>query len=319
MLEHRPPQQEYLAPDSAACFGVKLQCPHCNAAVDALQCFRCGFQMQVHHGLVSALPAERVLHFEKFVADYERIRAAEGRGSLTEEFYLALPYRDVSGRNSGQWKIRAKSYDYLIQRVLRPFPNGLILDLGAGNCWMSFRLALANYRPIAVDLLTNENDGMGAAKHFQRHLSAPILRFQAELRHLPFQDGQFDAIIFNASFHYSEDYEATLREALRCLKPQGAVIISDTPWYSKQESGERMVEERHAAFKRKFGTASDSVTSLEYLTDERLKHLEQSLSITWTIHRPWYGMKWAVRPVLAKLRGHREPSQFRIYVATKHA
>jgi ubiquinone/menaquinone biosynthesis C-methylase UbiE len=200
-----------------------------------------------------------------------------------------------------------------------PFRNGRILDLGAGNCWMSFRLALSGYRPIAVDLLTNDNDGMGAAKHFQRHLPAPIPRFQAELGRLPFQDEQFDAVIFNASFHYSEDYEVTLREALRCLKPYGSVIISDTPWYSKQESGEQMVTERQAAFKRSFGTASDSVISMEYLTNERLAHLAQALSITWTVHRPWYGMKWALRPWIAKLSSRREPSRFRIYVATKHA
>ncbi len=29
-----------------------------------------------------------------------------------------------------------------------------------------------------------------------------------------------------------------MREALRCLKPAGMVIISDTPWYSREESGE---------------------------------------------------------------------------------
>ncbi len=319
MQGHQTPQQEAVASDSATCFGVKLQCPHCNAAVDSLQCPLCGFQMQMHHGIVNALPTDRVLHFENFIRDYESIRAAEGRGGLTEEFYLALPYKDATGRNSGQWEIRSRSYDYLIRRVLPPFHNGLVLDLGAGNCWMSFRLALSGYRPIAVDLLTNENDGMGAAKHFERHLPAPIPRFQAELGRLPFQEEQFDAIIFNASFHYSEDYEVTLREALRCLKPQGSVIIIDTPWYSKRESGERMVAERHAAFKRSFGTASDSVTSMEYLTDERLKHLARTLSITWTVHRPWYGMKWALRPFIARVRGHREPSRFRIYVATKHA
>jgi hypothetical protein len=126
-------------------------------------------------------------------------------------------------------------------------------------------------------------------------------------------------IIFNASFHYSEDYEATLREALRCLKSGGLIIISDTPWYSREESGRQMVTERHALFCQRFGTASDSVNSLEYLTDERLRVLEKDLSIQWTVHSPWYGLKWAMRPWIAKLRGQREPSRFRIYVARKHA
>jgi hypothetical protein len=48
------------------------------------------------------------------------------------------------------------------------------------------------------------------------------------------------------------------------------VIISDTPWYSRDESGKRMVTERNSAFIERYGTASDSIKSLEYMTDERL-------------------------------------------------
>jgi SAM-dependent methyltransferase len=136
---------------------------------------------------------------------------------------------------------------------------------------------------------------------------------------LPFQDGQFDVVIFNASFHYSEDYEITLREALRCLKPDGLVVICDTPWYSREESGKQMVTERRAYFRDRFRTASDSVESQEFLTEERLRSLEEVLSIRWTMYRPWYGWRWAMRPWVARLRKHREPSKFRIYVARKDA
>ena len=264
----------------ASHLGVQLQCPSCKAEINGLQCLSCGFRMEVHDGIVHALPPERVAYFAHFIAEYERIRAAEGRGSQSEEFYLALPYKDTSGRNSQQWKIRSRSYDFLLRHVLKPLQDrNSILDLGAGNCWMSFRLALAGYDPVAIDLLTNKNDGLGAADHFHKHLPIPIPRFQADVTHLPFSDEQFDVIIFNASFHYAEDYEATLGEALRCLKPGGKVIISDTPWYSREESGRQMVAERHTAFRQRFGTASDSVKSLEFLTDERLQGLEEKFSI----------------------------------------
>jgi SAM-dependent methyltransferase len=299
---------------------VQLLCPRCKAEVDGLRCSYCQFQMEIHNGVVCALPPERVHYYAKFIAEYERIRAAEGRGSEGAEFYLALPYKDMSGRNSRQWEIRSRSYDFLIRHLLKQLHcRGSILDLGAGNCWMSFRLALLGYGVVAVDLLTNENDGLGAAEHFHKHLSTPIPRFQAEATHLPFRDEQFDVIIFNASFHYAEDYEAALSEALRCLKPGGRAIISDTPWYSREESGRQMVAERHAAFRQRFGSASDSLKSQEYLTDERLQELEDNCSIRWAIHRPWYGWRWALRPWIARLRGRREPSSFRMYVARKHA
>ena len=305
--------------DAVLPLDVRIQCPCCRADIIGLDCALCGFRMLVSRGIVHALPPERAAHYAQFMEDYERIRAAEGRGSDKEDFYLDLPYKDVSGRGK-QWHIRARSYDCLIKHVLPPLgQRGAILDLGAGNCWMSFRLALAGYRPIAVDLLTNEHDGLAAAMHYQRHLSEPFPRFQAELTRLPFQNGQFDAIVFNASFHYSEDYDATLSEAFRCLRSGGIVIISDTPWYSREESGRRMVSERHAAFLQSYGTASDSIRSLEFLTDKRLRALEEHLSIKWTVHSPRYGFKWAMRPLIARLRHRREPSRFRIYTARKDA
>ena len=308
------------AMNPASHLGVSLQCPRCKTRVDGLSCSECAFQMKIHDGIVHALPPGRAAYYARFISEYEQIRAAEGRGSQSEDFYLALPYKDLSGRNSQQWRIRSTSYDYLVTRLLkRSNDRGTILDLGAGNCWMSFRLSLLGYDPVAVDLLTNEQDGLGAAVHFDTRLPIPIPRFQAEATHLPFQDEQFDVIIFNASLHYSEDYEATLREALRCLKPAGMIIISDTPWYSREESGRQMVAERRALFRQRFGTASDSVNSLEYLTDKRLRVIEKKLSIQWTVHSPWYGWKWAMRPWIAKLRGQREPSRFRIYAARKYA
>jgi hypothetical protein len=64
--------------------------------------------MRVKNGIVHALPPERSARFAQFMKDYERIREAEGRGSEGEDFYLNLPYEDISGRNSKQWRIRAR-------------------------------------------------------------------------------------------------------------------------------------------------------------------------------------------------------------------
>ena len=182
---------------------------------------------------------------------------------------------------------------------------------------MCYRLALAGYRTYAVDLLTNSYDGLGAAVRYQKHLPGYFPRFQAELAHLPFQDHQFDAIVFNASFHYAEDASAVLQEALRCATKSGIVVISDTPWYSCEESGNIMVHERRSAFLERYGTASASIESIEFLTDERLRYLEEHLAIRWSIYFPRYGLRWAMRPFWAMLLQKREPAEFRIFVARK--
>jgi SAM-dependent methyltransferase len=300
---------------------LRLRCPRCSAEISSLACPRCWFQFRVLNGIVHALPPERADYFACFIHDYEQIRAEEERGSESDAFYLGLPYRDLSGRNGNQWRIRAFTFDYLMTRIFTPHlrPGARILDLGAGNGWMCYRLALAGFRPVAVDLLINDRDGLGAAKRYGNYLAQPFPRFQSELARLPFQDGQFDAVLFNASFHYAEDAEAALREALRCACRGGIVVISDTPWYSSEDSGNEMVAERRDHFLRRYKTASASIDSIEFLTDSRLEHLEERLSIRWTIHSPGYGFRWAVRPVLARLRHRREPARFRIYVTQKTA
>jgi SAM-dependent methyltransferase len=286
-----------------------------------MECSVCAFEMDINDGIMHALPAERSQHFDRFAQDYQYIRAAEGRSSNSDDFYFSLPYRDITGRNSKQWQIRARSYDHLVDHVLHRnvARDGLILDVGAGNCWMSYRLALAGYRPVAVDLVTNGFDGLGAARHYQARLPNLFPRFHADMEHLPFQDAQFDAAIFNASFHYSEDYAATMRSVLRCVRKGGLVIISDTPWYSLEASGRQMLQERRAAFLKTYGTSSDALESQEFLTDERLRELEKELAIRLSVHTPHYGFKWAMRPLKAKLLRRREPSRFRLYVTRKNA
>ena len=293
---------------------VRLRCPRCATAMHTLDCRACGFSIVIDDGIAHALPPEAAARLARFMADYERIRTAEGRGSASADFYLALPYRDTTERDRGQWQMRARSYDYIVRQLLE---GGRVLDLGAGNGWMSFRLALAGYQPVAVDLLTHDRDGLGAARHYRARLPRLFPRFQAEMRRLPFADEQFDAAVFNASFHYAEDGEACLREALRCVKMGGMVIISDTPWYARDASGRQMLAERRKAFLRRHGTTADAIASLGYLTDERLRRMGDALSIRWEVHRPWYGTRWAMRPLIAKLRGRREPSRFRLYVARK--
>lgn len=310
--------------------GIALCCPRCRGFFDCpdtdttLVCAKCHFPMSDEDGIWQALPIERATYYAQFIRDYESIRAAEGRGSRDSAYYLSLPFPGRSDKNARQWKVRAASYNYLKHHVLPGIKtvgqrNARVLDIGAGNGWLSYRLAKLGFTPVAVDLLTNDMDGLGAAKHYDVHLPQPFLRFRAESTRLPFSAGQFDAAIFNASFHYSEDYTRALGEALRCLTPEGIVVIVDSPWYAHEESGQQMLIEKRTRFFNCFGIFSDSIRSQEFLTDERLGQLAQTFGLRWERHIPFYGVRWALRPWIAKIKKQREPSSFRIYVAKKQA
>lgn len=299
---------------------IRLRCPRCGAGITGSECPACHFAVEVRGGIARALPPESRAHLAAFIAEYESIRESEGRGSERDDYYLGLPYVDASGKDRRQWRVRARSHDYLLRRLLPAAgrrPGDRVLDLGAGNCWMSYRLSLAGYRPCAVDLITNERDGMGAARHYRTRLPALFPRFQASFGRLPFADDQFDVAVFNASFHYSDDAEAALGEALRCLKPGGVVVISDTPWYRREEDGRRMLAERRSTFLHRHGRTGASIAMLGFLTDAWLQRTQRALSIRWEVHCPWYGLAWALRPALARVHGRRPPSRFRLWAARK--
>src|SRR5690606_8752388 len=98
-----------------------------------------------------------------------------------------------------------------------------------------------------------------------------------------------------------------LQEARRVLGWGGKVVILDTPVYRQLEHGERMREERHEDFERRYGFRSDSILSMEFVDEEMLARLARELNLHWTVIRPWYGLSWALRPYRAALAGKRPP------------
>ncbi len=254
---------------------------------------------------------------QQFLADYSKIRSAEGRGSDDPEYYRELPFRDLTGRNSAQWAIRARTWAHFERTVLKEIERATkrplaILDIGAGNGWMSYRLALREHRPVALDIFSDGNDGLRCARHYPRRFPC----IEAEFDQLPFRDGTFDLAIFNSSVHYSTDYRHTLCEARRCLRKSGSIVIMDSPIYKRPEHGEQMRAERHAHFERHYGFRSDAVPSIEYFDESMLQSLAKELKIEWRRSQPWYGFQWALRPWKARLASRRPPSRFCILVGT---
>ncbi|HKE27060.1 MAG TPA: class I SAM-dependent methyltransferase [Bryobacteraceae bacterium] len=253
---------------------------------------------------------------QRFLEEYRQIRYAEGRGSEDPEYYRALPFEDLSRRNAAMWQMRAKTYRYFERRILAPLEMAAgqpldIMDLGAGNCWLSYRLSLRRHRVCAVDIFLDPRDGLAAARHYDAKF--PVVG--AEFDHLPFPSSSFDLAVFNSSVHYSTDYSTTLAEALRCLRPGGRVVILDSPLYRERAHGEQMIAERHAQFEKRYGFRSDSVPSIEFLDKPRMRELADSLHLRWRVHRPWYGWSWHLRPLKAWFARRRPPSRFWIFIA----
>jgi ubiquinone/menaquinone biosynthesis C-methylase UbiE len=252
---------------------------------------------------------------QQFLDEYRHIRYAEGRGSDDPLYYRALPYEDLTGQNSAMWTMRAKTYRYFERHILSAIERGLrrpldILDLGAGNGWMSYRLSMRGHRPCALDIFSDPKDGLRAASHYP--FTFPLV--EADFHALPFPEKSFDLAVFNSSLHYATDYVSTLSEVQRCLRASGSVVILDSPIYRRPEHGKQMVSERHASFLERYGFRSDAIPSIEFLDEPMLHSLARALNLHWRIYRPWYGWRWHLRPLHAFLQRRRPPSHFWILV-----
>jgi len=302
---------------------LSLACPRCHTPLAFLSaqegiCPIDQLRFACLEGIWHFLLPERNPHFAQFIQEYQTVRTREDRGSTDSAYYQALPFEDLTGRFSDQWRIRADSYRVFLSRFLLPLEQSAhrplkILDVGAGNGWLSNRLAARGHELAAIDLQTNSADGLGAYIHYP----ATFLRVQAEYEHLPFTLASLDLVIYNASFHYAEDYALALTEAFQLLKPKGQVVILDTPIYQSAVTGQQMVREREAEFEQRFGFRSNALASENFLTPHRLAELAQALDLRWHQFAPSYGLRWYLRPGLAGLRGRRPPADFKILVGSK--
>lgn len=265
----------------------------------------------------------------RFRAEYGAHRAAEGRAHGDAEM-LALPYL-AAGPLARQWAVRARSFDAFVRLVLEPVRQETagraprLLDLGAGNGWLSYRAALAGCDAVAVDLRDDQVDGLGAASAYQRALEAfaetagSLRRVAASFDALPLPPADFDVVVFNASLHYALDLGVVLREARRALRPGGRLVVLDSPFYSRDAAGAAMVAEKHRDAAARFGERADALMALpfvEYLTPARLADASAGLGLTWRRHRVRYPLWYEARPLLAWLGRRRAPSRFDLWVAT---
>jgi len=251
---------------------------------------------------------------EKFASEYARHRAREGRG-YSGDTLLALPYLR-SGAHASQWAIRARTFEAFMARVLRPTAKRLgrsldILDLGAGNGWLSYRVALEGHRAIAVDLRSDAVDGLGAAEAFLRR--APSMEcIVGPFDAVPFPAASVDIALFNASIHYATDPSRVVSEARRLIRIGGQIAILDSPFYTREADGLAMVAEK----RQRFGPAAGTLMALpfiEFLTLDRLRAAAPELE--WTRHRVRYPIGYELRPLFAAFAGKRRPSRFDLWVA----
>ncbi len=104
--------------------------------------------------------------------------------------------------------------------AIDPHPGQRILDVATGTGMVAFGLARRGATVIGLD---QSEQMLAAARTRLGTTSAPITFVQGEAEHLPFADGEFEALTFTYLLRYVDDRAATMRELARVVKPGGRI------------------------------------------------------------------------------------------------
>jgi SAM-dependent methyltransferase len=296
----------------------QFACPECGDSVRAdgpsgFVCRSCVLRFERRDDVYRFLAPHRAEAAAAFLRQYHLVRERESYRSSRPEYYRKLPAVIPGDPRASEWQLRRESYTHLRRYALRPIMRGPIraLDLGAGNGWLSHRLASLGHDVVAVDQQDDGMDGLGACRHYE----LPFTAVQADFDALPFAPGQFDLAIVNGALHYSPDPIATLLEARRVLAPGGLFAIMDSPMFAREQDGTAMVERETRRLQFDHGLTNVLRPGVGFLTFAMLERAAAVLGVTGRYYRSRGPLLWRLRRQLGGLRLRRRPASFGVWVA----
>jgi SAM-dependent methyltransferase len=287
-------------------------CPECRVELQSDRCAPCGRAYRHVDGIWRFLTPERRAALEPFVEQYRLVRSQDGHRQTSADYYRALPSVTDGDPRASEWHIRRETYGNLLRHVFAAAPQSIrVLDVGAGSGWLSHRLAELGHRPVAVDAVDDEADGLGAAKHFTTAFEA----VQADFTALPFVAGQFDLVVFNAALHYVGDPAVALAHARTMLAAGGALVVMDSPMFQADHDGRAMTARAADQMRVACGLTAVVQPGAGYLTFAALDRVAAALRLEPRFIASRGSFGWRARRQLARIRLGRAPAAFGLWVA----
>lgn len=100
-------------------------------------------------------------------------------------------------------------------------PGALVLDIGAGCCWLSDWLQKLRFQTCSLDL-AEELLRIG-----RKRLRSASFLCAADMAVLPFSDQTADAVVCYSALHHVPNWPAVLREIYRVLRPGGVLVLNE--------------------------------------------------------------------------------------------
>jgi len=125
------------------------------------------------------------------------------------------------------------------EMVTRRVGGGRALDLGAGDGYLSGRLAETCAEVVALEY---EPSGVELAARMLADRPNVTVR-QGDTYQLPFEDRSFDAVVMADVIEHLDDPDRAVREMSRVVAADGTVLVTTPQWRSDRVWDERHVKE----------------------------------------------------------------------------
>jgi SAM-dependent methyltransferase len=162
------------------------------------------------------------------------------------------------------WLTTARHFDVGL-KVANLSGHEMILDLGAGRGWAAKHFALKGCYAIAIDIVPDEQVGLGRAYALMDHASVHFEPVIGDSENLPFIADTFDIVFGAAVLHHTSNLPLLLQNVYKVLKPNGRLIAISEPCISLSDDP-RKVLEKDAADELALGINENRPTYLDYWT-----------------------------------------------------
>lgn len=185
---------------------------------------------------------------------------------------FAKSYDDAVKNNCGELKLY-KNYDLILQNVYDAVEslnkeNPKIIEIGVGTGNLASKFLSEKFEIIGID---QSREMLSVAKRKFPNLKVRL----GEFLKIPYDNNTFDILISTYAFHHLNEIEKkiAIKEMIRVLKDNGAIIIGDLMFYSKEE--ERMITAKLS--KPKVNEIKDEHYSYIDLLEEEFKKYNKKL------------------------------------------
>jgi SAM-dependent methyltransferase len=292
-----------------------LCCPECGGPLSesggGLRCGRDEAFFATLSGVHRLLGHERQAELAAATAFYCRVRADEGFSHSAD-----LPRVPRGHAQARIWRQRARHFGRFMDWLGRERPESqAIVDVGAGCCWASQRLAERGHTVAALDINLDPRDGLTAAGE-----EPPgVERIEADMEFLPLCAGCADVVLLNGAFHYARCPQNVVAEARRILKPNGSLVILDSPIYRRSADGEAMVKKKRKEFLGRYGYAPCRDAAAGYFTVAELTRLLERGGFEVRLMGWPSRLREMGRDLIETFRHGRRTARFPMVVATRRA